>query len=118
MNKRFLLSLFLLVGSALVQAEGTKGYVWQEQIKNGYKSGFLKTCMPNSEAQLQRAGIRELLSQSQIISYCTCVAIAIFDDFTLEEIEEFNRSEVLPRRKQAVRQSFSNQCADQHLELQ
>ena len=89
-----------------------ESYRWQEQMKGGFKKGFFLTCIPTIESQLDRAGMLDRVSLEQRISYCTCVGIGIFDDFTLKEINEFSRTGDLPARKQRIRQQFSNRCAD------
>ena len=89
-----------------------ESYRWQEQMKGGFKKGFLLTCEPTIESQLDRAGILDRISLEQRISYCTCVGIGIFDDFTVNEIKEFIKINQLPMRKQRMRQEFSNRCAD------
>ena len=108
-NVRRILTAVCIVISAPSWAEG---YKWQEEMKGSFQKGFFLTCIPTFESQLDRAGMLDRVSLEQRISYCTCVGIGIFDDFTLKEINEFSRTGDLPARKQRIRQQFSNRCAD------
>ena len=92
----------------------SESYEWSEKMKGSYKKGFLLSCEPNIKSQLERAGILDLTTQTQRLSYCVCVGIKIFDDLTISEINSFQKTMELPARKKKARSSYSNECTDKH----
>ena len=106
----------LLLSSLCLALEASaESYQWQEEMKGSFRKGFLLTCLPAIESQLERAGVLQLFPQEKRISYCTCVGIKIFDDLTLAEIKRLMDSGDLPARKQSARPRYSNECGDSEL---
>ena len=107
-----MIKLIVYLTVFVISPSWAEGFLSREQMKDDFKKGFLMTCLPTIKSQLDRAGVLDSVPEEQRISYCTCVGIEIFDDFTLNEINEFERTTELPVRKQKVRQQLSSKCAD------
>ena len=107
-----MIKLIVYLTVFVISPSWAEGFLSREQMKDDFKKGFLMTCLPTIEAQLDRVGVLDRVSQEARILYCTCVGIEIFDDFTLNEISEFERTTELPVRKQKVRQQLSGKCAN------
>ena len=105
---------FLIMMMSLSSPAYSESYEWSEKMKGSYKKGFLLSCEPNIKSQLERAGILDLTTQTQRLSYCVCVGIKIFDDLTISEINSFQKTMELPARKKKARSSYSNECTDKH----
>ena len=101
----------------LPQSGFAMSYKVQEQYKGAFKKGFLMTCEPTIKSQFERAGLSAFFSFEERVAYCTCVAIKIFDDLNVEEIEFVNAEGELPPRKKQEREGYSSECFDSEIGL-
>ena len=92
----------------------SESYEWSEKMKGNFRKGFVLTCEPVIKSQFERAGMLDFATTTQRIAYCTCVAIKIFDDFSMSEVKSFQKSGELPLRKKKARSGYSNECSDKH----
>ena len=83
-----------------------------EELKGSLRKGFVMSCLPTVTSQIERAALVDQISQTQIIMYCGCVAIKIYDDLTSQEIEQALAKNELPKRKKLARKTYSEECAD------
>lgn len=106
----------LVVGISLFATSAVSQYDERtEQLKGGFRKGFLLSCVPTITSQIERAGLAAHISETQKLSYCVCVGIKIFDDFTKREVDAFVDSKELPKRKKLARKGYSEQCTDSEL---
>ena len=106
---KYLILLFMFV----VNGSHGSGYDPRtEELKGSLRKGFVTTCIPTVTSQIERASLLDQISQTQIMLYCVCVAIKIYDDLTSQEIEQTLTRNELPNRKKLARKTYSEECAD------
>jgi hypothetical protein len=105
---------FLIMMMSLSSPAYSESYEWSEKMKGNFRKGFVLTCEPVIKSQFERAGMLDFATTTQRIAYCTCVAIKIFDDFSMSEVKSFQKSGELPLRKKKARSGYSNECSDKH----
>ena len=105
---------FLILMISLSSKAYSDSYEWSEEMKGNFRKGFLLTCEPTIKSQFERAGMLDFATTTQRIAYCTCVAIKIFDDFSMREVKSFQKSGELPLRKKNARSGYLNGCSDKH----
>ncbi len=106
--------LCFFYSGAFTYAQNPEQITLEETLKADSRQGFILSCVPTIESQSERFGLN--LSVEQIGSYCTCVAIAIFDDMSSDEINAFLATMSLPERKEKARPEYSSRCSQTHLE--
>jgi hypothetical protein len=106
--KRFLPFLMILI---FVEVSYGSNTLRNEQLKADSRSGYFRSCVPTIQSQNERWKLG--LSQQQVMDYCVCMGIKIFDDLTTDEIDQMLNKKTLPERILSKHETFRNECSEE-----